>query len=165
MSRPLIDALLRSWEHQRDYALRLVADLSNSDMVAQPVAGVVMNHPAWTFSHLAIYPPVLTAILREEPFEDPAKSRWGRESKPSSSAHDYPPKAQLMDVYLRGHDELARVLDETEHEVLTRPIPLARWKERFPVIADAIVHLMIDHESAHLGQVSAWRRAGGRPPV
>jgi hypothetical protein len=49
--------------------------------------------------------------------------------------------------------------------VLERPIPLERWTGRFPRIADATLYLMLSHEAAHLGQVSAWRRAGGRPAV
>lgn len=165
MSNALIPAILRTWERQRDYAVRLVADLSDADMVLQPVAGVTMNHPAWTFGHIGIYPPVLAAILRGEPFEDPIRHRYGRDSRPLSDPAAYPPKAQLMGEYLEGHDRLAAVLERADASVLDAPIPLARWKERFPFVADAIVHLMIDHESGHLGQVSAWRRAGGRPPV
>jgi hypothetical protein len=165
MGDVVIGAILRTWARQRDYAVRLVADLSDADMVSQPVPGVVMNHPAWVYSHIGIYPPVLAAILQGRPFEDPIRHRYGRESRPESDVNAYPRKAQLMAEYLRGHDELADVLERTDPAVLARPIPLERWKERFPVIADAVVHLMIDHEAGHLGQVSAWRRAGGRRAV
>lgn len=165
MPDPLVQALLRTWARQRDYAERLVADLSDTDMVSQPVRGVTMNHPAWTFGHIGIYPPVLAAILRGQQFEDPITHKYGRESKPLSDHKAYPPKAELMSTYFVGHDDLAATLERTEPAVLSKSIPLARWKERFPLIADAIIHLMIDHESGHLGQVSAWRRAGGRPPV
>lgn len=165
MERVLIDAILRTWARQRDYAQRLVADLSDADMVSQPVPGVVMNHPAWTFGHIGIYPPVLAAILEGRPFEDPIHHRYGRDSRPLPDPAAYPPKAELMAAYLEGHDRLAAVLERTDPAVLAQPIPLERWKSRFPLIADAVVHLMIDHESTHLGQVSAWRRAGGRPSV
>lgn len=161
----LIDAILRTWERQKDYAQRLLADLSDADMVAQPVPGVTLNHPAWTISHLTVYSPVLTAILRAEPFEDPMHHKYGRDSKPKNDIRAYPPKAELVHEYLRTHDELAATLKSVDASVLEKPIPLERWRERFPFIADAVVHLMIDHESAHLGQVSVWRRAGGRPRV
>jgi hypothetical protein len=161
----LIPAVLRTWARQRDYAVRLVADLSDADMVAQPIGGVTLNHPAWTFGHIGIYPPVLAAILESRPFEDPIKHRYGRDSKPQSDPAAYPPKAKLIADYLAGHDRLAAVLEAADPAVFDAPIPLARWKERFPFVADAIVHLMIDHESTHLGQVSAWRRAGGRAAV
>jgi hypothetical protein len=162
---PLLAAVLRSWAAQRDYAQRLVADLSDAEMASQPVRGVTMNHPAWTFGHLSAYPPVLAAILRGQPFEDPIRHRFGRDSRPVNDAAAYPPKAELMRDYLTGHDDLGGALAEVDAEVLARDIPLERWRQRFPRVADAVVHLMIDHESTHLGQVSAWRRAGGRPAV
>lgn len=165
MTNPLIPAILRSWAHQRDYAQRLVADLSDEDMVSQPVRGVTMNHPAWTLSHLSAYPPVLRAILRGEPFDDPKNHPHGRDSRPSPDVHDYPRKEALLRDFFAVHDDLARTLEQTDPAVLDRPTPLERWLPRWPKIADATVHLMIDHESTHLGQISAWRRAGGRPSV
>jgi hypothetical protein len=164
----LVSAILGSWAKQRDYAARLVADLSESDMVSQPVSGVVMNHPAWVFSHLSLYPPTLCAILRgarEGEFADPIKSPFGKDSKPVADAAAYLPKAALMAEYFAGHDELAGVLAGSDAAALARPIPLKRWEQRFPLVADGLVHLMLDHEAGHLGQISAWRRAGGRAAV
>ncbi len=166
--RALIDAVLGSWTKQRDYAARLVADLSDADMVSQPVPGVVMNHPAWVFSHLSLYPPTLSAIIRgarEGEFVDPITSPFGKDSRPAGDGDAYLPKAALMTQYFAGHDELAAVLEQVGTAGLTRAIPLARWEERFPLVADALVYLMLHHETVHLGQVSAWRRAGGRPAV
>jgi hypothetical protein len=161
----LISSLLLSWQNQRDYAQRLVADLSDQDMVSQPIPGVTMNHPAWTLGHLSPYPPVLAAILKSEPFTDPLNSKYGRGSKPSPNLSDYPPKSQLLADFLQGHDLLARTLEITDPQVMANPIPLARWKDRFPRIGDAVLYLMLSHEGAHLGQISAWRRAGNRPAV
>lgn len=165
MSDAVIGAIVRAWARQREYAERLVADLTDADMVSQPVKGVVMNHPAWVFGHIGAYPPVLTAILKGEPFEDPLNHRYGRASRPSDDPREYPEKGLLMEEYLCGHDLLERTLASADPGGLTRPIPLPRWRDRFPLVGDAVVHLMISHESGHLGQVSAWRRAGGRAPV
>ena len=162
---PIIAAIVRSWRAQRDYAERLVADLSDADMVSQPVPGVVMNHPAWTFGHLSPYGPVLAAILQGRPFDDPMQSPFGKGSKPTSDAAAYPPKTELMATYLRGHDDLEAALTSVDPAVLARPVPLKRWEERFPRIGDVAIHLTLHHESAHLGQISAWRRAGGRAAV
>jgi hypothetical protein len=68
-------------------------------------------------------------------------------------------------MFLEGHDRLAAALGEVDPAVFARPIPLARWAERFPRIGDAVLYLMLSHEGGHLGQISAWRRAGGRPAV
>ncbi len=165
MTQVLIDALLRTWSKQRDYADRLTADLTDSDMISQPVPGVTMNHPAWVFSHIGLYPPVLSAILRRQPFIDPAASPFGKDSQPSSTLTDYPTKAALLAGFFLDHDELGDTLAQADPHILELPVPLERWKPRFPFIADLIVHLMIDHEMGHLGQVSAWRRAGRRPCV
>jgi DinB superfamily len=162
---PMLTHILRSWRHQREYALRLVADLSDDDMVSQPVAGVVMNHPAWVLCHLSPYPPVLAAILRGEPFEDPLNNPFGRGSRPLPDRAAYPPKAEIVGAFLRGHDDLEEALKVAAPADFDAPIPLARWRERFPLVGDAVVHLALHHESAHLGQISAWRRAGGRVSV
>ncbi len=164
----LVGAILGSWAKQRDYAARLVEDLSDEDMVSQPVADVVMNHPAWVFSHLSLYPPTLSAILRgarEGEFADPIRSPFGKDSRPVGERSAYLPKGALMASFFDGHDELAAVLNAVHGEALAQPIPLKRWEQRFPRVADALVHLMLDHEAGHLGQVSAWRRAGGRSAV
>jgi hypothetical protein len=164
----LVSAMLRSWAMQREYAGRLVADLREEEMVSQPVAGVVMNHPAWVFSHLSLYPPTLSAILRgarEGEFADPIKSPFGKDSRPLADAGAYASKDALMAQFFDGHDELAAVLGAVKPDALVQPIPLKRWEQRFPRVGDALVHLMLDHEAGHLGQVSAWRRAGGRAAV
>jgi hypothetical protein len=165
MADALIAGILRSWQHQRDYAQRLLADLSDQDMVSQPVPGITLNHPAWTLGHLSPYPPVLAAILKGEAFVDPLNSKYGRGTKPTSDPSAYPPKAELLAGFLSGHDLLARTLESTDPSVMANPIPLARWKDRFPRIGDAVLYLMLSHEGAHLGQISAWRRAGNRPAV
>jgi hypothetical protein len=165
MADALIAGILRSWSYQRDYAERLVADVPDAEMASQPVPRVVMNHPAWVYGHCGIYPPVLAAMLEGRQFEDPIKHRYGRDSRPSSNRADYPPKERIVSEFLNGHDLLADVLGRADPAVLARPIPLERWKARFPTIADAVAHLMLEHEAGHLGQVSAWRRAGGRPAV
>lgn len=161
----VIGALLRSWGHQRGYAQRLVADLSDEEMVSQPVAGVVMNHPAWVLSHLTLYSGIVSALVRGEGFEDPLKHRYGRESRPVDDLHEYPRKEALLIEYFRTHDDAARAVEGMGAGALEREMPLERWRGRWPRVADAVVHLMLDHEAGHLGQISAWRRAGGRPAV
>ncbi len=161
----VIGAVLRSWAHQRGYAQRLVADLSDEDMVSQPVAGVTMNHPAWVLSHLTLYAGIVGAMLRGEEFEDPLKHRHGRESRPVNDVNEYPRKEALLAEYFRVHDDAARVLGEVGTGALEREMTLPRWRERWPRVGDAVIHLMLHHEAVHLGQISAWRRAGGRPAV
>lgn len=157
----VIDSLLRTWQSQREYAQRLTDPIPARDMLRQPIAGVRMNHAAWTFSHLGVYPPVLAAMILGQPFTDPLTSAYGRDSAPTDTPGDYLPKADLMGAFFKGHDALGDALRAGGESALLRPIPLARWEPRFPRILDAAIHLMTNHEAGHLGQVSAWRRACG----
>jgi hypothetical protein len=160
-----IDTTIRAWHDMRDYAQRLVADLSDGDMVSQPVPGVVMNHPAWVLSHLNIYAPVLTAILRGRPFEDPKTHRFGMGSKPLADAGAYLPRQRLIDEFVTGYDEAAEALKNLTERDLAAETPLERWRPRFPRIIDLPGQFFVKHNATHLGQISAWRRAGGRPAV
>ena len=164
-SSPFVAAVLHRYEAAGDYARQLVADLSSEEMVSQPVPGVVMNHPAWVFSHLSVYPPVVSAILRGQRFEDPANARFGKNSKPEPKSDVYEPKDELMGRYFAGRNAAAIALRECDAETLGAEPPLERWKGRFLTVADLLMHLMLEHEAQHMGQVSAWRRAGGRPSV
>ena len=165
MPATLIELWLTNWAHQRDYAVRLVSDLSDEEMVAQPVPGVVMNHPAWVRGHLSAYPPVLCAMLRRRTPKDPKDHPFGRESKPETSLGVYGSKDEVVGEYLRVHDDLAETIAGADIDVLDDAIRLERWRDRFPRLKHACAFLMTTHEGIHLGQLSAWRRAGVRPSV
>jgi hypothetical protein len=90
---------------------------------------------------------------------------YAKGTKPTDDASKYPAKATLLADYLAGHDLLRDTLAASNASVFAKPIPLARWQERFPKIGDALLYLMLSHEATHLGQVSSWRRAGGRAAV
>ena len=160
-----IDGLLRIWKKQGDYLRRLLGNLSEKDMVNQPVPGVIMNHAAWTMAHLRPYPDVMTAIVQGKPFEDPKSNKWWMGSTPSGRVEDYPPLKDLAAGYLASRERLAEALSKADASVLTRPTPLERWKAEYPRVADVLLHLMVEHECGHIGQISAWRRACGMPGV
>ena len=161
----MMKALLTTMAVHRDYVQKLVADVPEAEMVSQPVPGVVMNHPAWTLGHLLPYCSTVAAMVRGQPFPDPATSPFAKGSAPSTDAGVYPRKAELLAAFLAAHDDAAAAIESADVGVMSRPIPLERWKTRFPTIGDAVVYLMTSHEATHLGQVSAWRRAGKRPAV
>lgn len=157
--------ILNSWASQRRYALALVDDLDEAEMLAQPVPGVVMNHPAWVLSHLNVYMPVLMTMLDGGVPDDPIDHKHGKKSAPLDDPKAYLPKDRLVEKYSELHEGAEEVFRYAEREVLHSKPTIARFAERFPTIAHVAVHLMIKHECIHLGQLSAWRRAGGRPMV
>lgn len=159
------EAILVTWRRNRAYGQRLLEDLDDAAMVAQPVPGVTMNHAAWCFSHLNVYAPIAASMLRGAPFEDPLDHPFGQKSAPINDPSAYKPAKALLAEYLHLHDDAEGALVAATDAVLARQNPLERWRGLHPTIGAQIVTLMAKHESMHLGQVSAWRRALGLPRV
>ncbi len=158
---PLASAILVSWNRNGAYALRLVGDLSPAQWTAQPVPGRTLNHPAWVLAHLNLYAGVAAALAAGEPFDDPASHRYGAKSEVSADPHAYPEPRALADEFDRLHARAAAALAGAGEALLMSPTPLERWRNLHPRTGDMLVTLMVKHESGHLGQLSAWRRAMG----
>jgi uncharacterized damage-inducible protein DinB len=156
---PLASAILITWRRNGAYALRLVGDLAPEQFAAQPVPGRVMNHPAWILSHLNVYAPICSALIRAEPFADPIDHPHGPKSEVAPTG--YPPPDRLLRAYEASHAEAEQALTRASPEALAAATPLARWHTLHPTVGDMLVTLMVKHESHHLGQLSAWRRAMG----
>ena len=157
----LAQAVLITWRRNGAYGLRLVSDLSAEQFAAQPVRGRVLNHPAWVLSHLNVYMPVVAAMVRGEEFVDPIDHRYGQKSEVSLDPAEYAPGAELVAAYQAAHLDAERALAGAASEVLAGPNPVERWRTMHPTVGDMVVTLMVKHESGHLGQLSAWRRAMG----
>lgn len=165
MNHAARQGILAQYKRAGDYAEKLVADLQPEEMIAQPVPAVTMNHPAWILSHLAAYPPVLRKMIEGEEPDDPLTHQYGQQSKPESDPGAYPPKDALVAHFLTVRHRLAEAFEKTDEDHLGSPVLIERWKGRWPSIWHCAVTLMTTHEAVHLGQLSAWRRAGGRPSV
>lgn len=159
----MIESLIHSWDKNLDYAKKLVADVSDDRMVYQPAPNV--NHPAWVFSHLNAYHPVIVSMVRGQRFDDPIEHRFGMKSKPVTDAAVYPSRAQLIESFACGHSEVTQALQAADPGVLQGAVQLERWARAMPTVGIALVYLMILHESTHLGQLSAWRRVQAMPSV
>lgn len=159
----LAAAILITWKRNGAYALNLVADLAPQQWTAQPVPGRVLNHPAWVFCHLNVYTPIAACLAAGRPFADPIDHPHGQKSE--AGPGPYPPGETLRAEFARLHEEAAAALAVAEPVVLRSPNPLERWRGVHPTVGDMLVTLMVKHESGHLGQLSAWRRALGLPRV
>ena len=167
MASPIIDGYLFAWKKNLDYAPKLVADLSDEQMVAQPGSGdnAPANHPAWVLSHLNVYLPVMASIIKGEEFQDPKEHEFGMTSKPQSSRDVYASTEELLQTFVAGHEQVAELLGNADDSVFATPIKLARWEKVMPTASYALPYLMFNHENGHLGQVTAWRRIQGLPSV
>ncbi len=161
----LAQAVLISWKRNGAYGVRLVEDVAPAAWVAQPMPTATMNHPAWIFSHLNLYADIAVRMARGERFDDPAEHRYGQKSQPQRSVAAYEGKDALLAAWKRHHDDGEAVLATMGGELMASPNPLERWRVLHPTVGDMLVTLMVKHESAHLGQMSAWRRAMNMVPV
>ncbi len=160
-----IEGLLFGWKKNSDYGPKLVADLAEEQMVAQPAPkdAAPMNHPAWVFSHLNAYLPVIEAIIEGREFDDPRKHPFGMLSKPEADASIYRPREELVHEFESRHERVTSLLSQATEAILDQPILLPRWTQVMPKAGIALPYLMLNHENLHLGQLSAWRRARGCP--
>lgn len=164
MSDLLRSAIRITWTRNGAYAQRLAAGLDSKQVFAAP-APRVMNHPAWILCHLDLYQACILCLLRAQPFDDPMGQPYGRNSSVSMDPSDYLAWPPIVERYSRGHDAALSALHEAPEDLFARPNPLERWRTLHPRIGEQLVTLMVKHESFHLGQFSAWRRASGLPPV
>jgi hypothetical protein len=156
----MIAEILNSFALNLDYLRRLVEDLDDGQMVAQP-AGVV-NHPAWTIGHLVQSCQAIGGELGIPPWlPDDWGRRFGTGSVPVAIPDAYPGKAALMRALDDGRRRLAEALAEMGEEGLARPLPDVRYRDRLPTIGHAVLHILAAHTALHVGQVATWRRAMG----
>jgi uncharacterized damage-inducible protein DinB len=70
----------------------------------------------------------------------------------------------LLQKLEEAHTRLADAVTKATPEVLAQPAP-EKIRARFPTVGVLLIGMMTSHEASHNGQLSAWRRAMGLPPV
>ena len=118
-------------------------------------------------AHLVHYHWAILNIARGEPVSDTGlhagAARDDAGSMPTGDAKQYPSKAARRDAYLAGHEQFDATLAARSDDQLARPVGLSRWAEAFGDSGQALQYLMVFHESTHIGEIMAWRRARGLP--
>ena len=152
------DQVLASYALVLDYARRLLADLSEDQMTAQPVAG--MNHPAWIVGHLIFSCELIGVEMGLAPWL-PAdwEERFVAGSPVETIPARYPRKNDLLALFADATTQVSERLAEMADDELDAPLPDERCRDVFPTVGHAVLHILIAHASIHLGQLSAWRRA------
>ncbi len=162
----MMDLVLPAFKLNLWYSQRLVADLTEEQMCAQPAAGRVMNHPAFLLGHLALVAGDFAGgFVGLSPIcPEGWKELFNQGAKPLADRSLYPSKAALLQKLEEAHARLADAAAKAAPETLAQPAP-EKIRERFPTVGALLVGLMTSHEASHNGQLSAWRRAMGLPPV
>jgi uncharacterized damage-inducible protein DinB len=76
----------------------------------------------------------------------------------------YPGKHVILESFKTAHERLVTITRTARTETL-HALPPERFRSRFPTAGHVALHMLTNHEAVHLGQLSAWRRALGLPPV
>ena len=171
----MLDYALHIYGFTLSWANKLVADVAEDQMCAQPVAGRVMNHGAFILGHLAwtsdqgiaMLSPICpaAAALGSASWNDDAwKAVFAMGAKPTADRSHYPSKAKLLAALEEGHARFSSAVTKLTPEMLAQLAP-ERMRSRFPTIGHVVVGLLTSHEASHLGQLSAWRRALGWPSL
>ncbi len=135
-----------------------VAPLPESAMILQP-AGLV-NHPAWTLSHLA-NAAAFIAFLLDEPCADVGEQdmeRYGPGSQPVADPSVYASKSELIERLTRRHEVVDSAVRAKHGDYFDRTPP-APFDNFAPTIGRIVVYLLAAHEAYHLGQLMDWKRA------
>lgn len=140
-----------------------VEDIPASRMTEQP--GSIVNHPAWTLSHLNAYTGVLLSLLGDPdaPDADSELKRFGYGTTPVADPASYATKRELLDRFKERNARAAALVAEKHADSFSRPAP-EKFRSWSPTIAHIAITLLIAHPPHHLGQLNQWRRAAGLAP-
>jgi DinB superfamily len=160
----VLDSELKVNQFLLQYCRMLVGDVADERLAEQPLPGV--NHPAWVLGHLTFSADRAAGLLGAEK-ELPAEwtTRFGPGSKPAPSRSDYPGKDELLRAVEQGFERLRRLAGAATAEQLGRPSTNPYTKDALPTVREAVAFLLTGHLGVHLGQLSAWRRMTGLPPL
>lgn len=131
----------------------------------------IVNHPAWTLSHLNAYAALLLSMLTDPSAPNTAAAttttaadaesemaRFGYGTTPIPSAAAYAPKRELLDTFKQRNALLAAAVAERHADAFPRPAP-QKFQPHAPTIGHLAVTLLVAHPAHHLGQLKQWRRA------
>ena len=143
-----------------EFLVKTVEDIPDSRMAEQP--GTIVNHPAWTLSHLNAYAGVLLTMLDDPsvPTADAEMERFGYGTTPVAELAAYATKRELLDQFRARNARLAAVVAQKHSEYFPRPSP-AKYHPYSPTIGHIAITLLVAHPPHHLGQLRQWRRAAG----
>ena len=163
----VLEPLTAVIQHTRNQTLKLVADLSDDQLPHQPAPKT--NHPAWVLGHLLLVDHAFLQTITGTPLpawlDEPWRATYGGKSEPSPDASKYKPKAFYIERLAAVREGIYAGLKKLTPEDLAKPHPDPARRERIPTIGHALTFYGIWHEAYHGGQLSAWRRVQGLPPV
>lgn len=142
------------------FVIKAVEDIPEARMTEQ--CGTIVNHPAWTLSHLNAYSGLLLSMLddRSVPNADNEMELFGYGSTPVDQPALYASKPVLIEQFRMRGERLGAVVAEQHEEYFPKPAP-AKYQPFSPTLGHIAITLLVAHPPHHLGQLRQWRRAAG----
>ncbi len=164
----MLQSILRQYRFNLQYAYELVTDCTPEEMTLQPATGFE-NHPAFTLGHLVTGSAMLAQDLGgdyviPEGWQELFQRTGPTDDRIPDVLAIYPTKTQLLTELGRQHQKVEALLLSCNPEQLNRHISW-HFSAQMPTLLDLATFMCINHESMHLGQLAAWRRAMGKRPV
>lgn len=137
-----------------------IESVPEARMTEQP--GTIVNHPAWTLSHLNAYSGLLLSMLDDPgaPTADAEMAQYGYGTTPVADRAAYATKRELLDRFRDRNARVAVIVAQKHADYFPRPAP-KKFQPHAPTIAHIATTLLVAHPGHHLGQLNQWRRAAG----
>ena len=166
----LLDCLTSTTTALRKYADQLLVGITPEVFARKPSSAgrvVDMNHPAFLYGHLALYPTLAAEVSGLDPSLFQVVNSFEPLFKKGAICHDdpdgllYPQMDSIVSQFRRSWDALLEAVPSIDPEILSRPLEDQQRSARFPTNGSFFLYIMGPHQSLHLGQVSCWRRCFG----
>lgn len=161
MTTPLLEAIARSLEHDRNETLKIARTIPDAACAQQP-AGLKQS-PCWIVCHLALADTLQLASLttgkrdRGQLFDDFGPTSDLSKSHEHMTAH-FGTWHNAIDAAAATHTKLTAAIRHADTEQLAKPHPVDSIREWFPTLNDHLCYILW-HEGNHGGQLRAWTHA------
>lgn len=163
MTNDLIDAGLAALAFSRQALLGMFDSLPEDKLLHQPCPDA--NHAMWILGHLACADEYFMNKVADRPFNkmEAWKDKFFIRSKPTTSAADYPPIAEVKETLANNREALISCFGKMDEAKLRSPLP--EDMQDFAPSHTALIPTIAWHEGMHTGQLSVIRKSLSLPPV
>jgi hypothetical protein len=156
--------VMHSYQFSVGYLKSLLGGIDNNKRAQQFYPG--MNHPAWIVGHM-VTTMEFAAKMAGASYKSPEgwNELFGMGSKPVDDAAKYPDLATLLAEWDKGIEAVGPTLESLSDEALAAEMPEEGFRQMMPTLGDGLTFILNGHIVMHAGQLSAWRRANGMPPM
>ena len=149
---------------------KLLTDIKPEQFSRKPFqdgAVTLINHPAFQYGHLGLYPERIANLLGLATDRVKAPQGFRELFIKGSPCHDdkdgniYPAMNIISEHFSNSHDVILDLLKDVPDDVYYKANNEEATKDRFDTLGSFVIYLLTAHANTHFGQVLAWRRCMG----